>query len=240
MVANAQECGIEYDDWENGTWTARGHWFSPKRPWNEILARASPLADHVTTKAFWDREVRDKCNLYLARARGAVAFTADDIPMGGGPTWTNFGTQQRQARNGWGRGPSRAPAHTQVFAPGSWGVARPGRVELPKEGATPGGPGGKGKPNSGKNMSEQVCWGFQSGTCIGRSCAAGRKHECSVCGRNNHGANACWEGGKGKGDPHMGKGAGAPAITTGAGTLGGGDTGGGDASGGKNRKRKRR
>ena len=90
-------------------------------------------------------------------------------------------------------------------------------------------------------MSEQLCWGFQSGTCTWRSCAAGRKHECSVCGRSNHGANACWEGEKGKGDTHMGKGAGAPAISTGASTLGDGDTGGGgEPIGGKNPKRKRR
>ena len=124
------------------------------------------------TVAFWGRELREKCILWLTKARTTVQVTSDETAL---DLATPRGPEG--PRRGQPGGGKRKRSRSLPPIPRKERKARPDAVPKP------------GPKKGAKDRKGELCNNYNNGTCNGK-CPFGRTHKCSKCG-GQHPATEC-------------------------------------------------
>ena len=133
--------------------------FSPALPWDSIFGQA------LAERDFWDREVREKCLLFLTRVKSQAALLSDNTvadlsPAASGPfpmVAPGPGSSSKKRKNA-PQGKGSRPA-------------APAQQKVPRKNSAPARGGG----------GREICRKFNAGVCQ-EPCPQGRLHSCAVCG----------------------------------------------------------
>ena len=127
--------------------------YDPALPWDFIFAAI------LRDKEFWDREVREKCLLFLTRVQTQAAVLSDGTALDISPA--AIAPAPALGGKGSGQGPRKRPPASSGSAPG---------------------PRAKSKGTKGSGKANEICQNFNRGVCTKTQCPNGRRHVCSHCG----------------------------------------------------------